>query len=307
MMKNQRILITGALGQLGLALIRELSKQENTYVLATDINIPKSELSVDFEQVNALDKNRLESLITKHEFNCIYHFAAILSAKGEQNPFVSWDVNVNSFQVVVSLAIQHNIQRLFWPSSIAVYGRDKNPINAPQQVDMNPHTIYGVSKLASEKLIRYYHHKYNIDIRSLRLPGVLSTDLVGGGTTDYATEMVQAAKNKMPYTCFLAPQTELPMIYIDDVIMAIQQLMETDFSVRQQAHSYNIMGFCLTPRKLEVQLKKLGFPVVVNYIPDYRQQIAESWPRTTDDQLAKKDWGWSPKFDLKKSVRRMLS
>jgi nucleoside-diphosphate-sugar epimerase len=307
MMKNQRILITGALGQLGLALIRELSKQENTYVLATDINIPKNELSVDFEQVNALDKNRLESLIIKHEINCIYHFAAILSANGEQNPFVSWDVNVNSFQVVVSLAIKHNIQRLFWPSSIAVYGRDKNPINAPQQVDMNPLTIYGVSKLASEKLIMYYHNKYNIDIRSLRLPGVLSTDLAGGGTTDYAVEMVQAAKNEMPYTCFLAPQTELPMVYIDDVIMAIQQLMEVDFSAHQRAHSYNIMGFSLTPRKLENQLKKMGFPIVVNYSPDYRQQIAESWPRTIYDQLAKTDWGWSPKFDLERSVKRMIS
>lgn len=307
MMKNQRILITGALGQLGLALIRELSKQENTYVLATDINIPKNELSVDFEQVNALDKNRLESLMIKHEINCIYHFAAILSANGEQNPFVSWDVNVNSFQVVVSLAIKHNIQRLFWPSSIAVYGRDKNPINAPQQVDMNPLTIYGVSKLASEKLIMYYHNKYNIDIRSLRLPGVLSTDLAGGGTTDYAVEMVQAAKNEMPYTCFLAPQTELPMVYIDDVIMAIQQLMEVDFSAHQRAHSYNIMGFSLTPRKLENQLKKMGFPIVVNYSPDYRQQIAESWPRTIYDQLAKTDWGWSPKFDLERSVKRMIS
>jgi len=307
MMKNQRILITGALGQLGLALIRELSKQENNYVLATDINIPKNELSVDFEQVNALDKNRLESLMIKHEINCIYHFAAILSANGEQNPFVSWDVNVNSFQVVVSLAIKHNIQRLFWPSSIAVYGRDKNPINAPQQVDMNPLTIYGVSKLASEKLIMYYHNKYNIDIRSLRLPGVLSTDLAGGGTTDYAVEMVQAAKNEMPYTCFLAPQTELPMVYIDDVIMAIQQLMEVDFSAHQRAHSYNIMGFSLTPRKLENQLKKMGFPIVVNYSPDYRQQIAESWPRTIYDQLAKTDWGWSPKFDLERSVKRMIS
>lgn len=307
MMKNQRILITGALGQLGLALIRELSKQENTYVLATDINIPKNELSVDFEQVNALDKNRLESLIIKHEINCIYHFAAILSANGEHNPFVSWDVNVNSFQVVVSLAIKHNIQRLFWPSSIAVYGRDKNPINAPQQVDMNPLTIYGVSKLASEKLIMYYHNKYNIDIRSLRLPGVLSSDLAGGGTTDYAVEMVQAAKNKMPFTCFLAPQTELPMVYIDDVIMAIQLLMGADFSAHQRAHSYNIMGFSLTPRKLENQLKKMGFPIVVNYSPDYRQQIAESWPRTIYDQLAKTDWGWSPKFDLERSVKRMIS
>jgi nucleoside-diphosphate-sugar epimerase len=307
MMKNQRILITGALGQLGLALIRELSKQENTYVLATDINIPKNELSVDFEQVNALDKNRLESLIIKHEINCIYHFAAILSANGEHNPFVSWDVNVNSFQVVLSLAIKHNIQRLFWPSSIAVYGRDKNPINAPQQVDMNPLTIYGVSKLASEKLIMYYHNKYNIDIRSLRLPGVLSSDLAGGGTTDYAVEMVQAAKNKMSYTCFLAPQTELPMVNIDDVIMAIQQLMGADFSAHQRAHSYNIMGFSLTPRKLENQLKKMGFPIVVNYSPDYRQQIAESWPRTIYDQLAKTDWGWSPKFDLERSVKRMIS
>ena len=307
MMKNQRILITGALGQLGLALIRELSKQENTYVLATDINIPKNELSVDFEQVDALDKNRLESLIIKHEINCIYHFAAILSANGENNPFVSWDVNVNSFQVVVSLAIKHNIQRLFWPSSIAVYGRDKNPINAPQQVDMNPLTIYGVSKLASEKLIMYYHNKYNIDIRSLRLPGVLSSDLAGGGTTDYAVEMVKAAKNEIPYTCFLAPQTELPMVYIDDVIMAIQQLMKADFSAHQRVHSYNIMGFSLTPRELENQLKKMGFPIVVNYSPDYRQQIAESWPRTIFDQLAKTDWGWSPKFDLERSVKKMIS
>lgn len=149
------------------------------------------------------------------------------------------------------IIIKHKIQRLFWPSSIAVYGRDKKPINAPQQVGMNPLTIYGVSKLASEKLIMYYHYKYNIDIHSLRLPGVLSSDLVGGGTTDYAIEMVQAAKNRIPYTCFLAPQTELPMVYIDDVIMAMQKLMEADFSTHKRTHSYNIMGFRLTPRKLE--------------------------------------------------------
>ena len=189
------------------------------------------------------------------------------------------------------IIIKHKIQRLFWPSSIPVYGRDKNPINAPQQVGMNPLAIYGVSKLASEKLIMYYHYKYNIDIHSLRLPGVLSSDLVGGGTTDYAIEMVQAAKNRIPYTCFLAPQTELPMVYIDDVIMTMQKLMEADFSTHQRTHSYNIMGF----------------PVVVNYNIDYRQQIAESWPQTIDDQLAKKDWGWTLKFDLKRSVKRMLS
>lgn len=153
---------------------------------------------------------------------------------------------------------------------------------------MNPLTIYGVSKLASEKLIMYYHYKYNIDIRSLRLPGVLSSDLVGGGTTDYAIEMVQAAKNRLPYTCFLAPQTELPMVYIDDVIMAMQKLMEADFSTHQRTYSYKIMSFRLTPRKLEDQLKKMGFPLVVNYNIDYRQQIAESWPQTTDDHLAKK-------------------
>jgi nucleoside-diphosphate-sugar epimerase len=306
-MIKQRILITGALGQLGVSLIRVLSKRSDTYILATDINAPKEEIDVDFECVNALDTNRLEELIVQHKIDCIYHLAAILSARGEKNPFQSWHVNVNSFQVTVELAIKHKVQRVFWPSSIAVYGEDKNPINAPQQVDMNPLTMYGVSKLACEKLMIYYHQKFNLDIRSLRLPGVLSSDPAGGGTTDYAVEMVQAVKNRKDYTCFLAPQTELPMIYIDDVVIAIEQLMESNLSNQERAHSYNIMGFSLTPAMLESQLHKMGYPAEVHYAPDYRQQIAESWPRTTDDQLAKKDWGWSPKFDLKRSVKRMLS
>jgi nucleoside-diphosphate-sugar epimerase len=304
-MIKQRILITGALGQLGVSLIRVLSKRSDTYILATDINAPKEEIDVDFECVNALDTNRLEELIVQHKIDCIYHLAAILSAKGEKNPFQSWHVNVNSFQVTVELAIKHKVQRVFWPSSIAVYGEDKNPINAPQQADMNPLTMYGVSKLACEKLMIYYHQKFNLDIRSLRLPGVLSSDPAGGGTTYYAVEMVQAVKNGKDYTCFLAPQTELPMIYIDDVVIAIEQLMESNLSNQERAHSYNIMGFSLTPAMLESQLHKMGYPAEVHYAPDYRQQIAESWPRTIQDQFARDHWGWAPQFDLEKSIKQM--
>jgi len=261
---------------------------------------------VDFECVNALDTNRLEELIVQHKIDCIYHLAAILSAKGEKNPFQSWHVNVNSFQVTVELAIKHKVQRVFWPSSIAVYGEDKNPINAPQQVDMNPLTMYGVSKLACEKLMIYYHQKFNLDIRSLRLPGVLSSDPAGGGTTDYAVEMVQAVKNGKDYTCFLAPQTELPMIYIDDAIRATLSIMEAPKEAIKVRSSYNLSGLSFNPTEIAASIRKKIPDFEIGHVPDFRQKIADSWPQSIDDTAAQNDWAWKNETSLDKMTSIML-
>ena len=301
-----RILITGALGQLGTVLARVLHMSGDHYVLATDIRNPNQKLPYDFAQVDVLDYAQMEHLVVSHKIDCIYHLVATLSAKGEHDPLMAWNLNMQSFQHVAQLAIAHNIKRVFWPSSIAAYGEDKNPSFAPQNADMNPTTIYGVSKLAGEKLMNYYYLKFGLDIRSIRLPGVLSMDEPGGGTTDYVVEMVQAARRGVPYTCFLSADTELPMIYINDVVHAVTQLMAAPHTPLNRAFAYNVMGFSLTPQLLANTLHEKGYPFALDYAPDYRQKIAASWPRTLDDSLARSAWGWTPKYDLASCLSDML-
>lgn len=302
----RRVLITGALGQLGTVLAKTLHRSKKHYVLATDIRTSNEKLPYDFAQVDVLDYAQMEYLVISHKIDCIYHLVATLSAKGEQDPFLAWNLNMQSFQHIAKLAIAHKINRVFWPSSIAAYGEDKNANFAPQNADMNPSTIYGVSKLAGEKLMNYYYLKYGLDIRSIRLPGVLSLDEPGGGTTDYVVEMVHAARNGQPYTCFLAPDTELPMIYINDMVNAVMQLMSAPHISLHRAYAYNVMGFSLTPQALADALYNKGYSFLLDYAPDYRQKIAASWPRTLDDSLAKAAWGWAPQYDLKSCLSDML-
>lgn len=303
---TNRILITGALGQLGTVLSNALHKVENNYVLATDIRNTTQKLPYDFAQVDVLDYSSMEQIIVSNKINCIYHLVATLSATGEQAPFIAWDLNMQSFQHIAKLSVNHNIHRVFWPSSIAAYGEDKNSSFAPQNADMNPTTIYGVSKLAGEKLMNYYYIKYGLDIRSIRLPGVLSLDPPGGGTTDYVVEMVHAARDGKPYTCFLKPDTELPMIYIKDMVQAVMQLMSAPRISLHRTFSYNVMGFSLTPQILAMALHKKGHPFQLDYAPDYRQKIAASWPKSLDDRLARSAWGWKPKYNLEDCLTDML-
>jgi len=303
----QRILITGALGQLGLEFIKYFEKSD-VYVLATDIRTPSEKLSCEFEKADALDKDRLDQLVKKYKINTIYHLVAVLSANGEKNPFSSWNLNMNSFQNIVEISLDNNIKNIFWPSSIAVFGTDSNLDFVSQNPSMSPETIYGVSKLAGEKLSSYYFNKFGLDIRSLRYPGIISTDtLPGGGTTDYIIEMLNAAKNKSDYTCFLSEETKLPMMYIDDAIDAAIKLMSVERKKLTISTSYNVTGFSITPSELENQIKSRGFDIKIDYKPDFRQKIANSWPKKIDDSSSIKDWEWSCNFGIKETLDRVFS
>lgn len=303
----QRILITGALGQLGLEFIKYFEKSD-VYVLATDIRTPSEKLSCEFEKADALDKDRLDQLVKKYKINTIYHLVAVLSANGEKNPFSSWNLNMNSFQNIVEISLDNNIKKIFWPSSIAVFGTDSNLDFVSQNPSMSPETIYGVSKLAGEKLSSYYFNKFGLDIRSLRYPGIISTDtLPGGGTTDYIIEMLNAAKNKSDYTCFLSEETKLPMMYIDDAIDAAIKLMSVERKKLTISTSYNVTGFSITPSELENQIKSRGFDIKIDYKPDFRQKIANSWPKKIDDSSSIKDWEWSCNFGIKETLDKVFS
>ena len=303
----QRILITGALGQLGLEFIKYFEKSD-VYVLATDIRTPSEKLSCEFEKADALDKDRLDQLVKKYKINRIYHLVAILSANGEKNPFSSWNLNMNSFQNIVEISLDNNIKKIFWPSSIAVFGTDSNLDFVSQNPSMSPETIYGVSKLAGEKLSSYYFNKFGLDIRSLRYPGIISTDtLPGGGTTDYIIEMLNAAKNKSDYTCFLSEDTKLPMMYIDDAIDAAIKLMSVERKKLTISTSYNVTGFSITPSELENQIRSRGFDIKIDYKPDFRQKIANSWPKEIDDSSSIKDWEWSCNFGIKETLDKVFS
>ncbi len=301
-----KILITGALGQLGTEFIKHFKKL-NVFVLATDIKLPKSKLPCEFEQADSLDKTRINELVKKHDINIIYHLVAILSASGEKDPFRSWKLNMNSFQNIAEISVKNNIKKVFWPSSMAVFGTESKLDLVIQNPLMNPSTMYGITKLVSEKLMEYYFNRFRLDIRSLRYPGIVSVETApGGGTTDYIIDMINAAKKGVDYTCFLDENTELPMMYIDDAINSAINLMSAKKSNLSILGSYNITGFSITPKKLLNEIKSNGFNLKVNYEPDFRQKIADSWPKKIDDSSSKKDWGWNPEFGLKETIREAL-
>jgi len=301
-----RILITGALGQLGTEFIKHFEKL-NVFILATDIKLPKSKLSCEFEQVDSLDKIRIDELVKKYDINIIYHLVAILSASGEKDPFKSWELNMNSFQNIAEISVKNNIKKVFWPSSMAVFGTESKLDLVIQNPLMNPSTIYGITKLVGEKLMEYYYNRFGLDIRSLRYPGIVSVETApGGGTTDYIIDMINAAKKGVDYTCFLDENTELPMIYIDDAINSAITLMSAKKNNLSILGSYNITGFSITPKILLNEIKSNGFNLKVDYKPDFRQKIADSWPKIIDDSCSKKDWGWNPEFGLKETISEAL-
>ena len=294
----ERVLITGALGQLGHEFIKFFIKK-NIYVLASDIRHPKEKLNCDFEIVDAMDNERLNIVVKKYNINTIYHLVAVLSASGEKNPFKSWKINMESFQNIIKVSIENKIQKIFWPSSIAVFGTKSNLENVSQDPILNPNTIYGISKLAGEKLISYYNEKYDLDIRSLRYPGIISFESKpGGGTTDYVMEMIESLKKGKDYICYLEKDTRLPMLYIEDAILGTIKFMSSKRKNLNVKESYNITGFSITPEELELKLKENGCIGNVIYKPDYRNQIAKTWPKNINDNISKEDWNWKANFGL---------
>jgi threonine 3-dehydrogenase len=305
--KLNNILITGANGQIGSVL---LPKLQNIFgescVVASDIYKKDDNIGV-FEILNTNNYQDIEHIIQKHKISQIYHLAAILSANGEKNPKMAWDVNMNSFLNILEAARKHNIDKVFFPSSIAVFGSNLPSNNIPQHAILNPATIYGVSKVAGENLAQYYFLKYGLDVRSIRYPGIIGyQSLPGGGTTDYAVEIYHKAILDSNFQCFLESNTQLPMIYMDDAIKATIKIMNAPSESITVRTSYNLSGMSFAPSEIYNSIKKYYPKFKISYVPDFRQSIADSWPKSIDDSKAREDWGWSPDYNLENMTTIMI-
>lgn len=307
---NKSILIIGACGQIGTELtlkLREINGE--SAVIASDIREGNKELmkSGPFEFINAIDYNSILKIIVKHNINEVYLMAAMLSATGEKFPEKAWDLNMNSLFNVLNLAKEGKVKKVFWPSSIAVFGPTTPKENTPQKTVMEPTTVYGISKQTGERWCEYYHQKYDIDVRSIRYPGIISWKTEpGGGTTDYAIEIFHNAILKGRYTSFLNKETKLPMMYMDDAIEATIKIMDTNPSAIKIRSSYNLAAMSFTPDEIAAEIKKSIPDFEIYYQSDFRQQIADSWPKSIDDSCASADWCWKNNFDLEKTSESML-
>jgi nucleoside-diphosphate-sugar epimerase len=307
----KRILVTGATGQIGSELTLELRKKYggDNVVAAGHKRKPSEKLleSGPFEYVDTTSKENIEEVVEKYDVDTIYHLAAVLSASGEENPQLAWNVNINGLYNVLEVAREYDLVRIFWPSSIAVFGPEAPRVNTPQDTILIPRTIYGVTKVAGELLCNYYFTRYGLDVRSVRYPGIISSETPpGGGTTDYAVEIFyEAIKNKR-YTCFVREDTVLPMMYMPDCINAALKLMEADSSQIKHRTSYNVSAMSFSAGELAAEIRKYIPDFKCEYKPDFRQKIADSWPKSIDDSVARKEWGWNPKYDLASMTRDMI-
>jgi nucleoside-diphosphate-sugar epimerase len=304
-----KILVIGACGQLGTELVDELRKRHgNDQVVASDLKKEDEQsLAPPYIQLNAMDDHILRETIEAQGITQAYHLAAVLSAKAEERPLESWDINMRTLIAVLELAREQKIEKIFWPSSIAVFGPDTPKLNTPQFTLMNPNTIYGISKLAGERWCEYYHQKHGVDVRSLRYPGLIGyKSLPGGGTTDYAVDIFHKAILEQPFNCFLGKDTRLPMMYMNDAVKATLELMDAPSERIKVRSSYNIAAFSFTPEEIHREITELYPDFQINYQPDMRQQIADSWPDSIDDSVAQLDWGWKPGFDLPTMVGDIL-
>ncbi len=304
------ILMIGANGQIGSELAAALRiKFGNENVITSDIREPKEIADGEiFETLNVLDKEAIKALILKYKPTQIYLLAAMLSATGEQYPQKAWDLNMNGLLNVLDLAVELGIKKIFWPSSIAVFGPHSPKENTPQYCVMDPNSIYGISKLAGERLCEYYHNKYGLDIRSVRYPGIISWRTEpGGGTTDYAVHIFFEAIRQGKYTSFLNAGTELPMLYMDDAVRGTIELMDAPSAGLTIRSSYNLSGVSFTPTEIAEEIKKILPNFEISYSDnDPRQAIADSWPKSINDDQARADWGWKPTFDLAGMAQDML-
>lgn len=307
---STKILIIGACGQIGTELthkLREIYGTEN--VIASDIRKLNTDVvnSGPFEVVNALDFNQIEHLVEVHQIDEIYLMAALLSATAEKNPAFAWDLNMNSLFHVLNLAKAGKIKKIFWPSSIAVFGPTTPKENTPQYTVMEPSTVYGISKQAGERWCEYYHNIFGVDVRSIRYPGLISwSSPPGGGTTDYAVDIFHKALSDKTYECFLSSETKMPMMYMDDAIAATIQIMQAPVEEIKIRSSYNLAAMSFTPTEIAAEIKKHIPEFTITYEPDFRQKIADSWPASIDDAEARKDWNWKHKFDLGTMTTDML-
>lgn len=305
-----KTLIIGAAGQIGTELVVELAKRRGKdNVIASDIKPePTPALQpYDYRALNILEKAHVIDFIQNEDIEEVYLLAALLSATAEKNPELGWKLNMEGLFTILDLAKDGYIKKIFWPSSIAVFGPTTPKDNTPQITIMEPSTVYGISKQAGEQWCAYYNKRYGVDVRSIRYPGLISyTAPPGGGTTDYAVEIFYHAKKNEEYTSFLSENAALPMMYMEDAIRATISLMEAPKSQLRIHTSYNLAGISLTPKSLAEEIKKHIPTFTINYAPDERQKIADSWPSSIDDTYAQQDWGWKIEHDVEKLVKIML-
>ena len=307
----ENIMIIGASGQIGSELTLQLRKAYgDKHVFATDLKEPQPDVrdSGPFELLDVMDEKRLIHFVIRHKITQIYHLAAVLSGNAEKLPMQAWKINMDSLLNVLDLAKEvDEIKKVFWPSSIAVFGPSTPKENTPQVTQMEPNTVYGISKLAGERWCEYFHRRYHVDVRSIRYPGLISYKTEpGGGTTDYAVEMFFKVLKKKAYTCFIEKSTRLPMLFMEDAINATISLMEADAANLSTRSGYNIGGLSFSPAELAQALEKRVPGFRIDYEPDYRQAIAESWPRSIDDTVARRDWGYNPRYGIEELVDVMI-
>ena len=307
----RRILVTGATGQIGSELVPELRRihgGENV-VVGVHRRPPSDELreSGPFEPVDVTEKESIEKVVEQHDIDTIYHMAAILSVVGERDPWLAWDVNMNGTYNVLEVARERDMVRVFHPSSMAVFGPETPRDNTPQETVLKPRTMYGLTKVAGELLDNYYFETFGLDVRGVRYPGIIShKTLPGGGTTDYAVEIFYEAIKHKRYTCFLGEDTVLPMMYMPDCIKATLDLMNADLSKLKHHADFNLAAMSFSPREIAEEIKGHIPDFTIDYKPDSRQVIADSWPKSIDDSAAREEWGWKPQYDLAAMTSDML-
>jgi nucleoside-diphosphate-sugar epimerase len=309
-MAKERILVIGASGQIGVELTLALRKiYGNSNVVASDLREENDLLkgTGPYVSLDVMNREMLHVQVIRQGITQIYLLAAILSATGEKNPSLAWNLNMGSLINVLEIAREEHLSKIYWPSSIAVFGPTSPKKNCPQQTVIEPTTVYGISKYAGEFWCNYYNHRYGVDVRSLRYPGLISyKSPPGGGTTDYAVEIFYEALENKKYECFLKENTYLPMMYMPDAIRATIELMEAPGSSLSVRTSYNLSAMSFSPKEIAAEIKKHIPDFSIIYKPDYRQPIADSWPQSIDDSIARKDWKWKEEFDLSEMVRDML-
>lgn len=306
--EHEKILIIGAGGQIGVELTARLSEMYgSSNVIASDLKNSGSFNNNPFEVLDALDKKALFDIVRKHGVTHVYHLAALLSATGEQNPMFAWKLNMESLFNVLDLAKEKHISKIYWPSSIAVFGPTTPTDNTPQYTVMEPSTVYGISKQAGERWCEWYFKKHNVDVRSLRYPGLIGwKSAPGGGTTDYAVHIFHEALKKGSYECFLSAKTALPMMHMEDAIRATIEIMHAPAEQIKIRGSYNLSGISFSPEQIAAEIKKHIPDFTITYKPDFRQAIADSWPKSISDKEAREHWGWKEHYDLEKLTENML-
>lgn len=307
-MSTEKILVIGSGGQIGTELIESLSSiYGHQNVIASDIKDSTGNEATPYEKLDVLDKARLGEILTKHKPSQIYLLAALLSATAEKYPKLGWSLNMDGLFNVLDASLEHGVKKIYWPSSIAVFGPNTPRVSTPQYCVMDPTTIYGISKLAGERYCEYYFNKHNLDIRSLRYPGLIGyKSAPGGGTTDYAVSIYHDALDTGVHNCFLGPDTYLPMLYMPDALRATLELMHAPAENVKIRSSYNLAGISFSPAEITAAIQKYVPGFTSNFTPDYRQAIADSWPQSINDNEAGLHWGWKPQYNLDSMTVDML-